>query len=260
MSINWLRPLIAASEQPAVGTFVQTPHAGVAESLAGLPFDFLCAEGEHSPFGGEMLRHFATACELHGVPLLARIPEPTSVYCAEALDAGACGILAPRVNTLETATAVAEACRYPPVGSRGVGPGRASDYGAGMDEYIKDARANTLVAVQIETAEGFANLDDILSVDGIDLVFVGPADLAVSLTGSTDSEAAEVRDAITSILRRARDAGRMTGIFAGTAEAAAGYAQTDSQWRVDLIMLASDLVFMGKGAADMLRDYWDGLS
>lgn len=256
MTIKWLRPVLTASDTPVVGTFVQTPHAGVAENLAGLAFDFLCAEGEHAPFSGEVLRHFATACDLQGIPLMVRIPEPDPVYCATALDAGASAILAPRVNNLETAKAVASACRYPPTGHRGVGPGRASAYGSGIDRYIDDARVHTLVAVQIETAEGLEKLDDVLSVDGIDLVFVGPFDLAVSLTGTTDAAAPEVRDAITSILSRSRAAGRMTGIFAGNAEDASEYAKRG----VDLILLGSDLVFMGMSASGMLSDYRQRLS
>jgi len=255
MSTAWLKPQLNAG-YPLVGTFIQSPHVGIAEFLATLPLDFVCLEAEHSPFDGETMRHIAAVCDLHRMPLMVRPPEAESVYCAQALDAGASGILAPRVNSADEADLVASACCYPPTGSRGVGPGRASGYGADIVGHLEEARDNTLVAIQIETASGIENLDGILSVAGIDLVFVGPGDLAVALTGNADPAAARVRATITAVLEKSKAAKRMTGIFANTPEIAVDYANEG----VDLIILGSDLVFLARGVETFLATYHDALS
>jgi len=251
MAPRWLLPELKSKEQALAGIFVQTPHVGLGEFLAAQPLDLLCIEGEHSPFSGEVIRTFAMACDLHGMPLMVRVPEVTSFHCAMALDAGACGILAPRVNTRDQAEALVAACRYPPLGTRGSGPGRASGYGGEVVDYIRQANDNVLVALQIETAEAVENLEEILSVDGLDLVFIGPMDLAVSLTGRADVNAPEAQEATKKVLQRSKAAGLMTGIFAASPEVAAGYANMG----VDLILLGSDLSMLGRGIASAFADY-----
>jgi 4-hydroxy-2-oxoheptanedioate aldolase len=244
----WLSSILKTRCDSLIGTFVQIPDSGIMEFLAKNPFDFLCTDGEHSPFDANTLRQVAAICDHHSIPLLARIPEPASLHCAQALDAGASGILAPRVNSAEDAANVVRACRYPPAGARGIGPGRAAGYGTTIHQYLEDARNNTLVAVQIENTEGVSNLGSILSVEGIDLIFVGPNDLAVSLTGLANAEAPQVTATISMIFEKSKAAGRMTGVFASTPNIAAKYARQG----IDLIILASDFMFLGKGLEVML--------
>ena len=99
---------------------------------------------------------------------------------AAALDSGARGILVPRVSSAAQAAAAVEAARYPPLGRRGVGPGRAASYGYRIPEYLAGANAELVVALQVETAEGLDNVDAIAATEGVDVVFVG-GDLSVSI-------------------------------------------------------------------------------
>ena len=113
---------------------------------------------------------------------MVRVPGHGPEAIAAALDSGARGVLVPRVSTAAQAAAGgARPSRYPPLGERGVGPGRAAGYGYRIFEYLAGANAEIVVAVQVETAEGLANVDAIAATEGVDVVFVGPGDLSVSI-------------------------------------------------------------------------------
>ena len=105
-------------------------------------------------------------------------------------------MLVPLVNTAEAAHTAAQLSRYPPEGRRGAGPGRATIYGLQREEAIANARAETVVAIQIETGTAVENLDEILQVEGVDLVFVGPNDLSHSLGRPPDEELRAVIDEV----------------------------------------------------------------
>ena len=131
---------------------------------------------------------------------MVRVPGHAPEAIAAALDSGAPGILVPRVSTAAQAAAVVKASRYPPLGERGVGPGRATGYGYRIFDYLAEANASIVVAVQVETAEGLANVDKIAATDGVDVVFVGPGDLSVSLDAYRPDGAAKLAKAIEKII------------------------------------------------------------
>ena len=229
-----------------VGTFIQTPHPAVCEFLAGMGFNMLCLEAEHSAMGAEPIQSLVAATDGRGVESLVRIANNDWVLIAGALDAGASGIICPRVNTVAEAKAFVRASLYPPVGDRGIGPGRVTSYGynAGPD-YRARANARNLVAAQVETKAAVKNLEGIVGVAGLDMVFVGPADLASSL-GLAGMDDPKLRSTVEGIFETAHAAGKLTGIFAGNPVAAAHWVKKGAR----LILLASDLMFMGNGATD----------
>ena len=163
-----------------VGTFAAIPHPVAVEVVAQSGPDFLCTDWEHAQIGRDTIENLVRAADIHKVPAMVRVPGHAPEAIAAALDSGAAGVLVPRVSTAEQARAVVKASRYPPQGERGVGPGRAASYGYRIFDYLGRANAEILVAVQVETAEGFANAAEIAATDGVDLVFVGPGDLSVS--------------------------------------------------------------------------------
>ena len=231
-----------------IGTFVQTPHPVVCEFIGGnFGLDFVCLEGEHSAMGPETVLSMVMAADAAHTPVLVRIANNDWTLIAQALDAGAQGVIAPRVNSAEEARALVQAALYPPKGDRGIGPGRVTRYGPNSGpDYRGWANENVLVAAQVETRRALDDLDAILTVDGLDLVFVGPMDLASSLGFLPNSPEAD--KVIEDVLARAHSAGLKTGIFAATAEQA-------TRWRglgVQLIIVASDLMFMGSGLAAAL--------
>jgi 4-hydroxy-2-oxoheptanedioate aldolase len=163
------------------------------------------------------------------------------------LDAGAYGIICPRVNTPEEAEALVRACKYPPRGYRSWGPVRASIYAGGTD-YATRANAELIVMPMIETAEAVKNLDAILSVPGIDAVYVGPSDLALSMghAPKLDHDAAPVVDAQRTIVRTCKK----HGVYAGIHNATAAYALRMVGEGYQFVTLASDSRFMAAKAAE----------
>ena len=149
---------------------------------------------------------------------MVRVPGHAPEAIAAALDSGARGVLVPRVSTAAQAQAAVKATRYPPLGERGVGPGRAAGYGYRIPEYLGRAPMRKIVvAVQVETAEGLANADAIAATDGVDVVFVGPGDLSVSIDAMGPAGAEKLGKAIETIIAAALAHGKIAGIFCASA-------------------------------------------
>jgi len=174
-------------QSPTIGLWLQTHSFHVSRAIAaqGL-FDWLLLDMEHTPVdlyaASTILAAIGDVSGGRCTPI-ARVAGNTAEHIKHALDAGAQGILVPMVSTADDARAAVRRARFPPLGERG-GGGIAPHLAFGLTshvEYIARANAETLLAVQIETTEGVANIDEIVGVDGIDLVFVGPFDLHLSL-------------------------------------------------------------------------------
>lgn len=123
----------------AIGTFCAIPHPVAVEVIATAGFDFLCIDWEHSQIGRERIEDLVRAADVHGTPAMVRVPGHAPEWIAAALDAGAAGVLVPRISTAAQAKAAVSATRYPPLGERGVGPGRASGYGYRIPDYLASA-------------------------------------------------------------------------------------------------------------------------
>src|SRR5215207_8040097 len=174
------RKAVLAGKQ-LVGTFAAIPSPVAAEILSASGLDFICADTEHGPIGRETLENMIRAADVHAMPAIARVQNLGAEHIQNVLDGGAAGVLVPRVSTVAEACDTVRFSRYPPAGARGAGPGRASGYGYRIVEAIGSANDAVLVAVQIETREGLDNVAAISAVNGIDMILVGPGDLAVSL-------------------------------------------------------------------------------
>ena len=163
--------------QFVIGTFVGLGHPDVTERLSRLGFDFLILDGEHAPLGLETMQQMMQAMNGSNCTPLVRPQWNDMVIIKRVLDIGAHGVLVPWVNTKEEAEYAVRACKYPPEGLRGCGPRRAALFDP---DYIKTANDEILIVVQIETRKAVSNIDDILSVKGIDACYVGPNDLSLS--------------------------------------------------------------------------------
>jgi 4-hydroxy-2-oxoheptanedioate aldolase len=227
-----------------VGTFSSIPHPAAVEVSAQTGLDFLCIDWEHSQIARDALENLVRAADVHGVPAMVRVPGHGQEAIAAALDSGARGVLVPRVSTAEQARNAVKATRYPPVGERGVGPGRAAGYGYRIPEYLSAANEELLLAVQVETAEGLANADAIAAMDGIDVVFVGPGDLSVSIGAMGPAGADRLGKAIETILAAAQKRKKIAGIFCARPEDVGRWAGKGASF----FILASDAMFLGAGA------------
>ena len=187
-----------ASGGATCGAFLQLGSHLSAEILAQAGFDWLIIDMEHAPVDIDSLVRQLQAIGDHSVPFV-RAPWNDHVAIKRILDAGARGIVIPYVNTREEAETAVAACKFPPEGTRGAAMSpRAARYGAESLDYFANTNRNTVVIVSVETAEAMENLDEILEVPGLDGIFIGPMDLAVSL-GHTDSGCDAVQTAIAQI-------------------------------------------------------------
>ncbi|MBD9597399.1 4-hydroxy-2-oxovalerate aldolase [Ensifer sp. ENS05] len=230
------------------GSFISIPHPVAVEVVAQTRPDFLCIDWEHSQIGRERVEDLVRAASVHAVPAIVRVPGHAPEAISAALDSGAGGVLVPRISTVEQAKAAVSSARYPPLGSRGVGPGRAAGYGYRIPEYTADANSGLLLAVQIETAEALENLEGILSVDEIDVAFIGPGDLAVSMGCTRTEDADRVEAAIGKIIESARRKAKIVGCFSQTVSQAMSRRETG----VTFSIIGSDASLLHAAAAGMI--------
>ena len=196
---------------------------GLAVMFARAGFDYFFLDLEHSCFGFETVSDYVTAARAAGIPMIVR---PSTRKAHEAmsrpLDIGASGLLVPQIQTKQDARNVVEWTRYQPIGERGMALERQHTHFDGSNTVETMARLNeeVLIAVQIEHREAIDNLEAILSVPGIDVAFVGPADLSASLGKPGKKSDPEVEKAIQKVIDVSRKCGVIPGIHTGTVEEA----------------------------------------
>jgi 4-hydroxy-2-oxoheptanedioate aldolase len=187
------------SGRPAIGLSVMIPSPQAAEMAGHLGFDWVLIDCEHGSIGRETVELMAIAAQAGGAIPIARpaVNSPEAILAV--LEAGAAGVQVPHVATARQARAAVDAVKYHPLGTRGLAAGtRPAAYGfrGSTVEYVEMSNRETLVCVQIEDREGLANLQEILAVPQIDVVFVGPSDLAQAMGHPGHNDAPEVRAAI----------------------------------------------------------------
>ncbi len=199
------------------GTMITVGSAAVAEILAGVGFDWLFVDGEHAPIETAELKSILQAVQDRSA-VLVRVPAIDQTPIKKALDLGAHGIIVPQVNTAEQAQQVVQYSRYQPLGSRGVGLGRAQGYGANFENYLENANASICVVVQAEHIEAVENIESIVKTDGINAVLIGPYDLSASLGLMGQVDHPQVLEAIARVTKVCQDVGMPLGFFGTDAE------------------------------------------
>lgn len=247
MRANGLRAAWA-EDRAALGGWLTLPSGFSAEIMANAGFDWACVDTQHGVIDYQQMVGMLQAMSYTGVTPLVRVPWNEPGIIGKTLDAGARGVIIPMVNSRAEAEQAVRACRYAPEGARSYGPLRANYY-VGFD-YYEHANADVLCIVMIETRDAVARIDDILSVPGIDAVYVGPADLSVTLglPPAPDQDAASFTDAIDRILEGCRTHGVVPGI-AGNQRTAP--KRIEQGFR--LVEVASDARLLGMGAGQALQ-------
>ena len=211
---NVLKHRLAAGET-LHGCWVGLCDDYVCEITASAGFDWLLIDGEHAPNDlRSMLPQLRTVEASASLPIV-RLPDDDPVKVKQVLDIGALSLLIPMIESGEQARAVLGATRYPPEGFRGVGAAlaRASGFGA-VPDYVTTANEAICLMVQVESRAGIDALDDILAVEGIDGVFIGPADLAADMGHTGQADAPEVKRTILETLERIERADKAAGVLA----------------------------------------------
>ena len=197
---------------PPVGTLLTFNAPEVAEMLSLCGFDWLFIDMEHGALGIEAAQHTIQAIR-GDCSALVRAPENSTVWIKRVMDIGPDGIIVPQVNSAEEARRAVAAAKYPPLGARSVGIGRAHDYGLSFGDYVATANTRVALIIQIEHVEAVKHLDEILAVKGIDAILIGPNDLSgsMNLLGQVKSE--PVQAEIRRVKETCRRASMPFGIF-----------------------------------------------
>ena len=247
MRINKLRT-IWADGKTAVNGWLHIPSSWSAEVMAHAGWDSLTVDLQHGLAGYQAAVNMFQAMGTTDVVPMARSTWNDPAQIMRLLDAGAYGIICPMVNTRAEAEAFVGACRYPPLGYRSLGPTRASVY-AGPD-YAQHANETVVTLAMVETQQALDNLVDILTVPGLDGVFVGPGDLGLSLTGQTGMDMGEpaLAEALAYIGKTTKENGRIAGIWVPTPEIAREMVQLGYQF----ITISTDTRLLGAAAKNIV--------
>jgi 4-hydroxy-2-oxoheptanedioate aldolase len=248
---QWMRRL--GEGRPRFGMWVATGSGYVTEICAGSGIDWLLLDLEHAP------NDLRTALEqlqvLAGYPdvdVVVRPPSADPVFVKQLLDVGAQNIIVPMIDGPAEAAAAVAATRYPPEGIRGVGSAlaRASRWNR-ISDYLVTAGTTVSLTVQVETVAGLEHLGEIADVDGVDAVFIGPADLAAAMGKLGQPEHPEVMDTIEAALATIVEHGKHAGVNAFNESVAHRYLRAGASF----VLVGADVALLARGAEDLAARY-----
>jgi len=228
--------------------------------LRNANFDFAIVDNEHGMFGVESLTDLCRTARSIGLTPIVRVPDHTYFFIAQSLDGGAQGLVFPRITSAQQVRDIVSMARYPPDGKRGNAMFRPySDYKGVADERVMDAMQThnyeTMLIFQIETAESLDELDEILSVDGVDAVLVGPNDLSIALGVAGDWDAYAMQSAFKRVVETCNAHNVVPGIHVSNTQQTIQYAQMGFR----LLSANSETGFLSTGANDHVKAVKDHL-
>ena len=216
MQENTLKQKLEAG-QAVFGVMLTFPAAPIVEMLGGLGFEWILLDNEHGSITMDNSEDLVRAAELSGIAPIVRPIANKPEFIAPYLDRGAWGVQVPHVNTAAEAAAAVDAVKYHPEGHRGIfSRGRPANYGYGFTgttaDYVKDANRNTLVCLMLEEVEAINNLEELVTVAGVDVFFIGSGDLSQSMGYPGQQTHPEVQAQMERGVKIIRDAGRCAGV------------------------------------------------
>jgi 2-dehydro-3-deoxyglucarate aldolase len=228
-----------------VGSWMQIPHASVAELMGQAGYEWVAVDLEHGAVSRHQLPDLFRALELNDTLPLARVAQGDAMQCKTALDAGAGGVIIPMIESAGQLATLVNACRWPPAGTRGVGFSRANLFGQHFAAYAQEAQ-QPLVIAQIEHVRAVAELQSILRVPGLDAIMVGPYDLSASMGLTGEFEAPRFKETLATIRSTADAALIASGVHVVEPSAQALARAIESGFR--FIAYSIDAVFLQKSA------------
>jgi len=200
----------------AYGVFVNLGGPAIVEIIGLIGFDFVIFDAEHGPMGVESCEHMVRAADNVNITPVIRVAVNIPQNILRYLDIGALGIQMPMINTKADAESVVRAVKYPPEGSRGLAGVRAANYGitGPLGDYVKEANYETMVIIHVESMQAVDSLKDILTVPGIDVIFIGPNDLSSAMGYPGQVNHPEVQKMIDNLLKEIHAAEKAAGMVA----------------------------------------------
>jgi 2-keto-3-deoxy-L-rhamnonate aldolase RhmA len=210
---NTLKRRLQAGEA-TIGSWLSVAHPTIAEVMGQAGFDWLIVDMEHGIVGLEAIQNLIIATQTTPAAPLVRVPWNEPVIIKQVLEAGPVGLIIPQVTSAEEARAAVRSASYPPAGIRGIGCQRAAGFGAWFAEYLQRANDDLLIGVQIEHTKAVENIDEIVRVPGVNLVFIGANDLSASMGLLGEPKHPRVQEAIDTVLAAAKKVGIAAGLVA----------------------------------------------
>lgn len=240
---------LANAGQAITAWVTQAPELGPL--LARLPFAAVAYDLQHSRLDMADVMRAIPEVAAAGKPVIVRVPVDCLAWSSRLLDAGASCIIAPMIADAQQARQFVEYCKYPPTGERSWGPFQSVALsGLTRQQYLEAANRYSLAIAMIETQDALDRIDEILAVEGLDGVFLGPTDLGISLSGGQRvDDLSAVQEAMQRVVAACRKAGKIAGVYCLTDS----FARTASECGFTLLALGSDKDFMIKGGLDALR-------
>jgi 2-dehydro-3-deoxyglucarate aldolase/4-hydroxy-2-oxoheptanedioate aldolase len=232
-----------------VGSLLSIGSSDVADILSRVGFDYLWLEMEHAPTSAAQVQQMIQAVGGR-CPCIVRAPWNDHVWIKHILDTGCDGIVIPQIRSAAEAKAAIDACKYPPIGTRSVGVGRAQGYGMEMQDYVQHANERLVTILQIEHIDAVKALDSILDVPGFDAILIGPYDLSASMGLIEQVTHADVQNAIATIKKACAARNIPIGIFAPDA----AFAKAHIADGCTLIAMGIDAIYLWKATKQALSE------
>ncbi|KEA63643.1 2,4-dihydroxyhept-2-ene-1,7-dioic acid aldolase [Marinobacterium lacunae] len=241
-----------ASGRTQFGLWLGLPDNSAAEILACAGFDWLLIDGEHAPFDLRTIMSHLQALAPYDVAPIVRCVEGDTALIKQLLDIGVQSLLVPMVEDAEQAKQLVRAVRYPPAGIRGLGTSlaRAARWNQ-IPGYLKKANDEICLIVQVETARAMENLDEILAVEGVDGVFIGPSDLSASMGYIGDAGNPAVVEAINTGLNKIRASGKYAGLLCLDPSLAGQYIEQGANF----VGVGVDTLILAQGARKLAQQF-----
>ena len=241
--------------EPSLGIISHLLSAPAIEVLAYTGMDYVLIDLEHSPIGAEHAAQLVGVAQGAGLAPLVRVDGIERSPILKMLDAGAAGLVVPQLETVEQARKLVSYAKFPPLGNRGYCPtrdggwGSGSCYERGMDGYMAEANASTLLIPQCETAGCLEHIEEIAAVEGVDGIFIGPFDLSIALGIPGDFANERHINAVAHVLDVCKKHGKLSIMFCGNAEAANGYFKQG----FDSVTVSLDISVLADAMGDIVK-------
>jgi 4-hydroxy-2-oxoheptanedioate aldolase len=221
VKVNKVKAKLKAGET-VIGPYVRYADCALAEILCQTGYDFLLFDSEHAPIEDRDCENLARVCEARGISSIARVPTNQTWMISRRLDTGIEGLLIPMVNSAAEAEAAIRAAKYAPDGIRGLAGARAANYGMTPGfhyaDHVRTCNEETLMILQVETPQSIDALPEIVKVPGVDVIFIGPTDLSLSLGHPGHPEHPDVQAAFQKITDIVLKSGKALGILTISAQ------------------------------------------
>jgi 2-dehydro-3-deoxyglucarate aldolase len=246
--------------EPSIGSWMSMAHTSIAEILAMAGYDWVVIETEHTAIDVSEVMRLIMAIEQRGSIPLVRLAWNDPIQAKAVLDSGAAGVIVPMINTKQDAELAVQMTKYPPIGFRGVGLARAHGYGQNFKEYVDRANSDSLLILQIEHIDAANNIEEILSVPGIDGTFIGPYDLSMSLGVPGQLNHPDVVNAKKKVLEATLRKGLAAGIHFVHPDTAINDCKLAIEEGYRFIAVGTDILFLGDSARMLQSDIKNILS